>query len=47
MRYQASEEREIINLVERSLLPVRRAPDQLGDPKSTFYGWRERYREGG
>jgi len=47
MRYQASEKREIIDLVERSLLPVRRTLDQLGIPKSTFYGWYERYREGG
>ncbi len=47
MRYSASEKREIIDLVERSSLPVRRTLDQLGIPKSTFYGWYERYREGG
>ena len=47
MRYAASEKREIIDLVERSSLPVRRTLDQLGIPKSTFYGWYERYREGG
>jgi len=47
MRYRASEKREIIDLVERSSLPVRRTLDQLGIPKSTFYGWYERYREGG
>jgi transposase InsO family protein len=47
MRYQASEKREIIDLVERSSLPVRRTLNQLGIPKSTFYGWYERYREGG
>ncbi len=47
MRYQASEKREIIELVEHSSLPVRRTLDQLGIPKSTFYGWYERYREGG
>ncbi len=47
MRYKASEKREIIELVERSSLPVRRTLDQLGIPKSTFYGWYERYREGG
>ncbi len=47
MRYQASEKREIIDLVERSSLPVRRTLDKLGIPKSTFYGWYERYREGG
>jgi len=28
-------------------LPVRRTLDRLGIPKSTFYGWYERYREGG
>jgi len=47
MRYRASEKREIIDLVERSSLPVRRTLGQLGIPKSTFYGWYERYREGG
>ena len=47
MRYRASEKREIIGLVERSSLPVRRTLDRLGIPKSTFYGWYERYREGG
>ena len=47
MRYRASEKREIIDLVERSSLPVRRTLNQLGIPKSTFYGWYERYREGG
>jgi transposase-like protein len=47
MRYQASEKREIIDLVERCSLPVRRTLNQLGIPKSTFYGWYERYREGG
>ena len=47
MRYEASEKREIIDLVERSSLPVRRTLAQLDIPKSTFYGWYERYREGG
>ena len=47
MRYKASEKREIIDLVERSSLPVRRTLDRLGIPKSTFYGWYERLREGG
>jgi transposase InsO family protein len=47
MRYRASEKREIIDLVERSSLPVRRTLDQLGIPKSTFYGWYQRYRDGG
>ena len=47
MRYSAAEKREIIDLVESSSLPVRRTLDQLGIPKSTFYGWYERFREGG
>lgn len=47
MRYRAFEKREIIDLVERSSLPVRRTLSQLGIPKSTFYGWYKRYREGG
>jgi transposase len=47
MRYKASEKREVIELVERSSLPVRRTLDRLGIPKSTFYGWYARYREGG
>ena len=47
MRYQASEKREIIDLVENSSLPVRRTLNQLGIPKSTFYGWYQRYRDGG
>jgi transposase-like protein len=47
MRYRAAEKREVIDLVERSSLPVRRTLDRLGIPKSTFYGWYERYREGG
>jgi len=34
MRYKASEKREIINLVERSSLPVRRTLDRLGIPKT-------------
>ena len=47
MRYKPSEKREIIDLVEKSSLPVRRTLDQLGIPKSTFYGRYERYRWGG
>ena len=39
MRYPAAEKREIIDLVERSSLPVGRTLAQLGIPKSTFYGW--------
>jgi len=44
MRYPASEKREIIRLIERSHLPVRRTLDKLGIPKTTFYRWYDRYR---
>ena len=44
MRYPASEKREIIRLVERSHLPVRRTLDKLGIPTTTFYRWYDRYR---
>ena len=44
MRYAAAEKREIIRLVERSHLPVRRTLDKLGIPPSTFYRWYDRYR---
>jgi RNA-directed DNA polymerase len=37
----------MIDLVEKSSLPVKRTLVQLGISKSTFYGWYERYREGG
>jgi len=37
MRYPASEKLEIIQLVEQSLLPVRRALEKLGIPRATFY----------
>ncbi len=47
MRYTASEKLEIIQLVEQSNLPVRRTLRQLAIPKSTFYGWYQRYVEGG
>jgi len=43
MRHSASEKQEIIQLVERSSLPVRRTLAQLGIAKSTFYLWYERY----
>ena len=36
MRYPASEKAEIIRLVERSHLPVRRALEKLGIPRATF-----------
>ena len=44
MRYPASEKLEIIRLVERSHLPVRRTLDKLGILTTTFYRWYDRYR---
>ena len=44
MRYPAAEKLEIIRLVERSHLPVRRTLDKLGIPATTFYRWYDRYR---
>ena len=44
MRYAAAEKLEVIWLVEKSSLSVRRTLAQLGIPKSTFYCWYERYR---
>jgi RNA-directed DNA polymerase len=37
MRYPASEKAEIIALVERSHLPVKRTLHKLGIPRATFY----------
>ncbi len=36
MRYRASEKLEIIRLVERPHLPVRRTLEQIGIPGATF-----------
>src|SRR5476649_2454908 len=47
MRYPASEKLEIIRLVEESHLPARRALQQIGIPRSTFYRWCDLYRTGG
>lgn len=47
MRYSASEKLEIIRLVERSQLPVRRTLARIGVAKSTFYAWYDRYTIGG
>jgi transposase InsO family protein len=47
MRYPASEKLEIIRLVERSHLPVRRTLENLGIPRATFYRWCDLYRTGG
>jgi putative transposase len=46
MRYSASEKLEIIQLVEQSSLSVRRTLAPIGIPRSTFYGWYNRYLEG-
>jgi putative transposase len=47
MRYQASEKLEIIRIVERSPLPVRRALAQIGVSRATFYRWCDRCAAGG
>ena len=39
MRYPASEKLEIIQLVEQSLLAVRRTLEKVGIPRVTFYRW--------
>lgn len=43
MRYPASEKLEIIRLVERSHLPMKRTLEKLGIPRTTFYRWYDRY----
>ena len=43
MRRTASEKMEIIRLVEETDLPARETLRQLGVPRSTFYGWYQRY----
>jgi len=47
MRYTAAEKLEIIQLVERSSLPIRRTLAQLCIPKSTYYAWYRDYLDGG
>ena len=47
MRYPISEKLEIIRLVERSHLPVRRTLDNLGIAKTTFYRWYDRFHGAG
>jgi putative transposase len=44
LRYAVAEKPEMIRLVEQSSLPVRHTLEQLGIPRSTFYGWYDRYR---
>ena len=43
MKYPASEKLEIIRLVERSHLSVRRTLDKLGVSRPTFYRWYDLY----
>jgi putative transposase len=47
MRYPASEKTEIIKIVERSHLSVRKTLEQIGVPRATFYRWYEQYQAGG
>ena len=47
MRYPASEKLEIIRLVERSHLPVKRTLAQIGVSRPTFYRWYDLYRRFG
>jgi transposase-like protein len=44
-RHFSAEEK--IRIVETSHLPVRRALDKIGIPKTTFYAWLDRYMAGG
>jgi putative transposase len=47
VRRTASEKLEIIRLVDGTDLPVQETLRQLGVPRSTFYGWYQRYVEQG
>ena len=47
MKPSPSEKVEIIRLVEESHLPTRRTLEILGIPRSSFYRWYDRYRQGG
>ena len=47
MRYPASENLELIRLVERSHLPAKQTLDRLGVPRTTFYRWYDRYQVDG
>jgi len=47
VRRAASEKMEVIRLVEDSDLPVRETLRHLGVPRSTFYGWYQRYESEG
>ena len=47
MRYPAAEKLEIIPLVDRSDLPVRRTLTKTGFPANPFYRWFDRFAEHG
>ncbi len=47
MRRSGSEKLEMIRLVEQSDLPARPTLRQLGIAPSTFYGWYQRFLDGG
>lgn len=47
MKPSPSEKVEIIRVVEESHLPTRRTLEILGIPRSSFYRWYDRYRQGG
>ena len=47
MRYPSSEKIEIIRIVEQSSLSARRALEQIGVPRATFYRWYDQYQSGG
>jgi putative transposase len=47
MRYSQPEKMEIIRLVERSSLSVKRTLEELDINRSTFYQWYQRYLENG
>lgn len=47
MRYPASENLEIIRLVEESHLSARQTLAKLGVPRTTFYRWYDRYLQRG
>jgi putative transposase len=47
MRYSQAEKMEVIRIVERSGLGVKRTLDELGVNRSTFYKWYRRYEDAG
>ena len=47
MRLSQAEKMEIIRIVEGSQLSLRQTLRELGVGRSTFYGWYQRYLEGG